>query len=139
MRCSPASTAARRRPAIPRRRPSPRWRAAPRGRWQDITDVLRPQIPALWQRLPAADQRLFLRRYARYWEVHRHRVPPATARKMAALRAAGRLVVHRGRVAGAELAGAELAATELAGTELASTGELRVRISDGGAVTELSA
>ena len=71
------------------------------GDWQDIIDVLRPHIPALWQRLPVADQRLFLRRYARYWEVHRHRVPPATAGRIAALRAAGRVQVWPGQIVAA--------------------------------------
>ena len=73
--------------------------AAHPGGWQDVVDALRPQIPGLWARLPEADQRLFLAHVARYWEVHRPRVPPATARRAAALSAAGRLVVHRGRVA----------------------------------------
>ena len=71
------------------------------GDWQDVIDVLRPQVPDLWQRLPAADQRLFLRRYARYWEVHRHRVPPRTAARIAALRAAGRLQVQPGQIVAA--------------------------------------
>jgi uncharacterized NAD(P)/FAD-binding protein YdhS len=44
------------------------------------------------------DKRLFLRHAARYWEVHRHRVPPATARRIERLRLAGRLWVRRGRV-----------------------------------------
>jgi uncharacterized NAD(P)/FAD-binding protein YdhS len=69
-------------------------------RWQDIVDALRPHVPALWQRLPLADKRLFLRHVARYWEVHRHRIPPQTASRVAALRASGRLVVHAGRVTG---------------------------------------
>jgi uncharacterized NAD(P)/FAD-binding protein YdhS len=68
------------------------------GGWQDVVDALRPQIPGLWAQLPEADQRLFLTHVARYWEVHRHRLPPATARRAAALSAAGRLVVHRGRI-----------------------------------------
>jgi uncharacterized NAD(P)/FAD-binding protein YdhS len=71
------------------------------GDWQDVIDAVRPQIPGLWQRLPAADQRLFLRRYARYWEVHRHRVPPATAARIAGLRAAGRLTVRPGQIVAA--------------------------------------
>jgi uncharacterized NAD(P)/FAD-binding protein YdhS len=75
--------------------------AAHPGDWQDVIDVLRPQIPSLWQRLPAADQRLFLRRYARYWEVHRHRVPPVTAARIAGLRAAGRLTVRPGQIVAA--------------------------------------
>jgi uncharacterized NAD(P)/FAD-binding protein YdhS len=68
------------------------------GHWQDVVDAIRPQIPGLWAQLPAADQRLFLCHVARYWEIHRHRVPPETARRAAALTAAGRLSVHRGRV-----------------------------------------
>jgi uncharacterized NAD(P)/FAD-binding protein YdhS len=50
------------------------------GDWQEIVDALRPHIPYLWEQLPEADKRLFLRHAARYWEVHRHRLPPATAR-----------------------------------------------------------
>jgi uncharacterized NAD(P)/FAD-binding protein YdhS len=68
------------------------------GDWQDMVDALRPQIPRLWVQLPPADQRLFLRHVARYWEIHRHRVPPETARRAAALTAAGRLSIHRGRI-----------------------------------------
>jgi uncharacterized NAD(P)/FAD-binding protein YdhS len=71
------------------------------GCWQDAVDALRPQVPLLWQRLTPADQRLFLRYVARYWEVHRHRMPPATAAKIAELRAAGRLRLIRGRVSAA--------------------------------------
>jgi uncharacterized NAD(P)/FAD-binding protein YdhS len=75
--------------------------AAHPGHWQDIVDALRPQTPRLWEQLPQADKRLFLRHAARYWEVHRHRVPPETARRIAALTSAGRLTVHRGRVTAA--------------------------------------
>jgi uncharacterized NAD(P)/FAD-binding protein YdhS len=69
--------------------------------WQHTVDALRPYLPSLWQRLPAADQRLFLRHVARYWEVHRHRLPPQTARRVASLRAEGRLSLLRGRVTAA--------------------------------------
>jgi len=71
------------------------------GCWQDAVDALRPHVPLLWQRLTPADQRLFLRYAARYWEVHRHRMPPATAAKVAELRATGRLRIIRGRVSAA--------------------------------------
>ncbi len=86
-------------------------------------DTVRSQIPGLWARLPEADQRLFLTRVARYWEVHRHRVPPATARRAAALSAAGRLSVHRGRV---------VAASD-------RPGGVQLRIDGGGQVSELTA
>ncbi len=66
--------------------------------WFDVMDALRPMVPGLWRRMPAEDKRLFLRHVARYWEVHRHLVPPATASRITALRATGRLRVHRGQV-----------------------------------------
>jgi uncharacterized NAD(P)/FAD-binding protein YdhS len=68
------------------------------GCWQDAVDALRPAVPLLWQRLPAADKRLFVRHVARHWEVHRHRMPPATAARIAELRDAGRLRLIGGRV-----------------------------------------
>ena len=90
--------------------------------WQDVLDALRPHLPGLWQRLPVADQRLFLRHVARYWEIHRHRMPPATAQHLTRLRSTGRLTVHRGRVT---------AVTERAG-------QLRVRVDQTGTTTELT-
>ena len=93
------------------------------GDWQDVVDALRPQIPRLWDQLTEADKRTFLRLAARYWEVHRHRMPPATARRIGALRSAGRLSVLAGRVtaAGAQADG------------------VRVRVEGGGPAAELSA
>lgn len=70
---------------------------APDG-WQSVVDALRPHVPGLWQQLSLPDKRLFLRHVARYWEVHRHRVPTATARRIDQLRSAGRLSVQRGRI-----------------------------------------
>ncbi len=91
--------------------------------WQDVIDALRPELPSLWQRLSPADQRVFLRHVARYWEVHRHRMPPATAQRITALRIAGRLRVLPARV------------TEV--TEQA--GQLLVSVAAGGAVSQLAA
>jgi uncharacterized NAD(P)/FAD-binding protein YdhS len=68
------------------------------GCWQDAVDALRPAVPLLWARLPAADKRLFVRHVARHWEVHRHRMPPATAARIAQLRGDGRLRLIRGRI-----------------------------------------
>jgi uncharacterized NAD(P)/FAD-binding protein YdhS len=93
------------------------------GYWQDIVDALRPYVPRLWRRLPVDDQRMFLRHVARYWEVHRHRMPPDTARRVAALRCARRLTVRAGRIT---------AVTEAANG-------LRIRIEEGGTTTELAA
>jgi len=97
--------------------------AAYPGDWQDIVDALRPQIPWLWEQLPEPDRRLFLRHVSRYWEVHRHRVPPQTARRISALISAGRLTVHRGHIAAVSDEG----------------GGVRVRIEGGGSSAEFVA
>ena len=60
---------------------------------------------------------------ARYWEIHRHRMPPATAQHLTRLRSTGQLTVRRGRIT---------AVTEQAG-------QLRVRVDQDGASTELAA
>lgn len=67
--------------------------------WPAVMEALRPYVPGLWRRLPERDKRLFLRHVARYWEVHRHLIPPVTASRITALRGTGQLRVHRGRVA----------------------------------------
>ncbi|WP_344919674.1 FAD/NAD(P)-binding protein [Streptosporangium oxazolinicum] len=68
------------------------------GDWRGVVDGLRPQAQRLWTRLTPEEQRRFLGLAARYWEVHRHRIPPVTAARIADLRATGRLHVLRGRM-----------------------------------------
>jgi uncharacterized NAD(P)/FAD-binding protein YdhS len=93
------------------------------GSWQDIIASLRPYVPGLWHRMPAADQRLFLRHVARYWEVHRHLMPPATASRITELRATRRLSVLRGRISAVT----------------ARAGQLRISVDGDAGVTELTA
>jgi uncharacterized NAD(P)/FAD-binding protein YdhS len=66
--------------------------------WHNVISSLRPLTPGLWHRMSRSDQRLFLRHLARYWEVHRHPVPPQTASRVTGLRQTGRLTVRRGAV-----------------------------------------
>ncbi|WP_329261310.1 FAD/NAD(P)-binding protein [Actinoallomurus sp. NBC_01490] len=68
------------------------------GDWHGVVDALRPRVPSLWARLGVEDRRRFLALVARYWEVHRHRIPPATADRIEGFRAAGRLRLLRGRL-----------------------------------------
>ncbi|WP_433137179.1 FAD/NAD(P)-binding protein [Actinomadura nitritigenes] len=86
------------------------------GEWHGFVDAVRPHVPALWGRLSDADRRRFLGLVARHWEVHRHRIPPASAARIEALRAEGRLRVHRGRVEDVR-AGAGHGLTVRVGTE----------------------
>jgi uncharacterized NAD(P)/FAD-binding protein YdhS len=93
------------------------------GEWHGVIDALRPHVPRLWARLSPADRRRFLDLAARYWEIHRHRIPPATASRIAGLRAAGRLQVLRGRLVSA-MAGRDEVTVRLAGD--GATRELHV-------------
>ncbi len=72
------------------------------GDWRDVIGALRPITPALWQRLPERERGRFLRHLRPYWDAHRHRAAPATARVVDALRASGRLAVLAGTVLGIE-------------------------------------
>jgi uncharacterized NAD(P)/FAD-binding protein YdhS len=70
------------------------------GDWQSVVDGLRPHVQRLWQGLSRADRDRFFRHAAALWSVHRHRMAPAIAERVAAMRAEGRLTVRAGRVVG---------------------------------------
>jgi uncharacterized NAD(P)/FAD-binding protein YdhS len=66
--------------------------------WRAVMDVHRPLWNTLWEGLSEVDQDRFLRHAARYWEIHRHRVPPVADEEIAALRAVGSLTIVAGHV-----------------------------------------
>ncbi|WP_411037161.1 FAD/NAD(P)-binding protein [Shinella sp. BYT-45] len=66
--------------------------------WRAVMDGLRPVTQALWKAWSPDQRRRFLRHAASFWNVHRHRMAPAAASEIDALRKAGRLVIHRGRL-----------------------------------------
>lgn len=68
--------------------------------WREVVTSIRHDTPALWQNLPNAERRRFLRHLRSFWETHRHRSAPATTARIDALRAAGQLQVHTARVHG---------------------------------------
>ena len=71
------------------------------GDWRAAVDGLRPVTAQLWQGLGEDDKRRFLAEHARTWDVHRHRMPPVTARRLDKIARSGRLVRHTGTVASA--------------------------------------
>jgi uncharacterized NAD(P)/FAD-binding protein YdhS len=79
--------------------------------WRGVIDAIRPHTQALWRGLPLAERRRFLRHARPYWEIHRHRMAPAVAERIAALRASGRLRIARGRVRSIEPDGGGVAVT----------------------------
>lgn len=69
--------------------------------WREVIDAVRPFVNALWRRFDETQQALFLARAARQWDVHRHRMAPATARRLDALCQGGQLTTHTGHVVNA--------------------------------------
>jgi uncharacterized NAD(P)/FAD-binding protein YdhS len=68
------------------------------GDWRDAVNALRPVTTELWAALPESEQRRFVDRLARYWEVHRHRLAPDAASGMEELRDSGALTLASGRI-----------------------------------------
>jgi len=66
--------------------------------WRAVVDGLRPVTQSLWRSLSETERRRFLRRAARLWEVHRHRMAPTVAASVDDLVQTGRLVVRRGTI-----------------------------------------
>jgi uncharacterized NAD(P)/FAD-binding protein YdhS len=72
--------------------------------WRAVMDALRPHTQLLWQELAPADKRRFLRHLRSWWEIHRHRIAPSVAARIAAERERGALQVMSGRLEQVELA-----------------------------------
>jgi len=68
------------------------------GDWRTVIDALRPLSPTIWASLSLEDRRRFLRHVRAYWDVHRHRMAPESARELYALMRTGKLRVHGGTV-----------------------------------------
>ncbi|TKD21711.1 FAD-dependent oxidoreductase [Rhodobacter capsulatus] len=66
------------------------------GSWRDAIDGLRPHVQGIWTALPGPERARALRHAAAWWEVHRHRMPPETASRIAEARASGQLQILRG-------------------------------------------
>jgi len=66
--------------------------------WRGVVNSLRQATPQIWQALPEAEKRRFMRHVRPYWEVHRHRAAPEIAKFMHDQRASGQIQLHAGRV-----------------------------------------
>jgi uncharacterized NAD(P)/FAD-binding protein YdhS len=67
------------------------------GNWRGVIDGVRPRTNALWKALSLEEQRRFVRHALPYWNVHRHRIPPESAKAIAELMASGTLQMVAGR------------------------------------------
>ncbi|MFD1198765.1 FAD/NAD(P)-binding protein [Brucella gallinifaecis] len=62
--------------------------------WRSVIDGLRPHSKNIWNRLPLSQRQSFLRHLRPWWDVHRHRMAPAIARRIEAARQSGQLTVR---------------------------------------------
>lgn len=65
--------------------------------WRDAVDELRPFTQAMWANAHEAERARFLRHLRPWWDVHRHRLAPAIADRLAAMRDRGQLSVVAGK------------------------------------------
>ncbi len=81
-----------------------RARAAEVG-WRAAVDALRPFTQSMWLAADADQRRRFLRHLRPWWDIHRHRLAPAVAARIAAMRRSGQLEIVAGKLQGAVATG----------------------------------
>ncbi len=65
--------------------------------WQPVVDQLRPFMQDVWAEMPLKDRARFLRHLRPWWDIHRHRLAPAVARRIDDAMTAGQLRLDAGR------------------------------------------
>ncbi|HTV69264.1 MAG TPA: FAD/NAD(P)-binding protein [Rhizobiaceae bacterium] len=68
------------------------------GDWRDVIDGLRPFNQKIWQSWPESAKRRFLEHTKAWWDIHRHRMPPAVHQRVSAAVASGQLTLVAGRL-----------------------------------------
>jgi uncharacterized NAD(P)/FAD-binding protein YdhS len=68
------------------------------GDWREVVTFIRTLAPDIWRRLPELEKRRFVRHMQCYWDIHRHRLPPALSTRIAYLRRKGKLQINAGRI-----------------------------------------
>lgn len=67
--------------------------------WRDVVDSLRMVAADVWRAMPEEDRRGFYGHLSRIWEIHRHRLPPASALALERLGKAERLQIEQAAIA----------------------------------------
>ncbi|HWU62148.1 MAG TPA: FAD/NAD(P)-binding protein [Ensifer sp.] len=78
------------------------------GDWRDVMDGMRPHIQTVWRNLPTESRQRFLRHAVAFWDVHRHRMPPAQAERIKTALQSGQLEIVKGRFLSATRCGERL-------------------------------
>jgi uncharacterized NAD(P)/FAD-binding protein YdhS len=66
--------------------------------WRAAVDALRPFTQDIWLAAAEADRRRFLRHLRPWWDIHRHRLAPPVAKRLAAMQSDGRLEIRAGKL-----------------------------------------
>ncbi|MES2020487.1 MAG: FAD/NAD(P)-binding protein [Pseudomonadota bacterium] len=69
--------------------------------WRSAIDELRPFTQAMWRTATATERARFIRHARPWWDIHRHRLAPEVADRIAALRSSGRLEIAAGKICSA--------------------------------------
>ncbi|MCW5773812.1 MAG: FAD/NAD(P)-binding protein, partial [Rhodospirillaceae bacterium] len=77
--------------------------------WRSVVDALRPHTGAIWRALSDVEKRRFLRHLRPWWDVHRHRMAPEVATRIAEMLGRRQLQVSAARIERIERAPAGLA------------------------------
>lgn len=83
-------------------------RLAEGGDWRDVINSLRPHTADIWQRLPLAERRRFLRQLVAYWDIHRHRLAPVAHLRLSQMIKSGQVETIAGYVVDFESDGAQV-------------------------------
>lgn len=68
------------------------------GDWRDVVNSLRPHTADIWQHLPLAERRRFLRQAVAYWDIHRHRLAPVAHLRLTQMIKSGQVEALAGYV-----------------------------------------
>jgi len=79
--------------------------------WRNAVDELRPYTQAMWANGSDAERQRFLRHLRPWWDVHRHRLAPQVADRLAAMQARRQLEVVAGKTIAAQETGDGIAVT----------------------------
>lgn len=79
--------------------------------WRAAVDELRPYTQSMWANVGEDGRQRFLRHLRPWWDVHRHRLAPGVADRLAAMQDRGQLDVVAAKTIGAEETGEGVAVT----------------------------
>lgn len=91
--------------------------------WRAAVDELRPHTQDIWRQMDEAERRRFVRHLRPWWDVHRHRLAPPVAARIAIMEQAGQLRFVGGRIEQMEpAAGRAVVRWRVRGTDSRETG-----------------